>query len=71
MTPEQKAAFIIAQASMMEVEKMVMIAEDRERERHGNSPANGPTQWAEFRDKWEAILGYNAVLYFFNREFDY
>ena len=65
MTPEQKAAFINAQIALMNAEKEIMLSENYERERKGHAPAYGPEQWQAFYDKWEAILGYNAVTKFF------
>ena len=61
-TPSEKAAFIIAQTQMMIAERDVMIAENIERERQGFSPANGPAQWEEMRQRWEPVLGYNALV---------
>lgn len=65
MTPEQKAAFINAQTQMMIAEREIMTAENIERDRKGYAPANGPDQWADFYNKWEPILGYNALINFF------
>lgn len=65
MTPEQKAAFISAQTQMMIAEREVMTAENIERERQCHAPANGPDQWKSFRLKWEPVLGYNALISFF------
>ena len=64
-TPTEKAAFIAAQTQMMIAERYVMIAENIERERQGQSPANGPEQWEEMRQRWENVLGYNALIAFF------
>jgi hypothetical protein len=65
MTPEQKAAFILAQTQMMVAERDVMIAENIEREQQGMAPANGPAEWEKMRKNWESTLGYNALLEFF------
>ncbi len=62
MSPEQSAAFVFAQASMMNIEAEEMRAENAEREQRGASPAYGSTQWALFRERWEPVLGYNAIL---------
>jgi hypothetical protein len=64
-TPYEKAAFIAAQTQMMIAERDVMIAENTERERQGHAPANGPEQWEEMRQRWEHVLGYNALIAFF------
>ena len=65
MTPEQKAAFVIAQTQMMVNEREIMIAGNEERRLHGLSPAHGPDQWEDFLQKWEPVLGYNALIGFF------
>ena len=62
MTSAQSAAFIAAQTQMMRAEEQIMLAENEDRFRRGFAPANGPDQWLEFRDKWEPVLGYNAIL---------
>lgn len=64
-TPEEKAAFINAQTQMMIIERETMIAENVEREKQGFSLANGPEQWEAMRQRWEPILGYNALISFF------
>ena len=64
-TPAEKAAFITAQAQMMIAERDVMIAENIERERQCLAPAHGPEQWEEMRQRWESVLGYNALIAFF------
>ena len=64
-TPAEKAAFIAAQTQMMIVEREIMIAENIEREQQGLSPANGPDQWDAMRQRWEPVLGYNALIAFF------
>ena len=68
MTSAEKAAFIAAQTQMMIAERDVMIAENEDRIRGGWAPAHGPLQFQEFRLKWEAVLGYNPLMAFFNRE---
>ena len=65
MTEEQKAAFINAQTQMMVTERDIMNAENIERRNQGYAEANGPEQWAALRDKWEPVLGYNALIAFF------
>lgn len=64
-TPEERAAFIAAQTQMMIAERDVMTAENIERERQCLAPANGPEQWEEMRQRWEHVLGYNALIAFF------
>jgi hypothetical protein len=53
----------------MIAERDVMVAENIEREQKGLAPANGPEQWEEMRKRWEPVLGYNALIVFFNNEF--
>jgi hypothetical protein len=65
MTPEQKAVFINAQIQMMVVEKTIMDTENVARERAGEAPAYGPKQFEELQAKWEPVLGYNALISFF------
>ncbi len=47
-----------------------MLAENVERARGGWAPANGPEQWIAFHDKWENVLGYNAVISLFHNTND-
>lgn len=65
MTANEKAAFITAQTQMMINERCFLEAENLERSRKGEAPANGPAQWAAFLAQWEPILGYNALIAFF------
>lgn len=65
MTAEQRAAFINAQTAMMRVEQALMEAQNIDRERQCLSPKNGPGQWQDFFEKWECVLGYNALIAFF------
>lgn len=64
-TPQEKSAFINAQTQMMIAERDVMHAENQERAFHGESPAYGSSEWEAFRQRWEAVLGYNALIQFF------
>jgi hypothetical protein len=70
MTAAQSAAFITAQTEMMRAEREIMLAENVERARGGWAPANGPEQWIAFHDKWENVLGYNAVISLFHNTND-
>lgn len=65
MTPEQRAAYINAQSVMMTAEMKILEAENKERENKGLSLANGPEEWLAFFNKWEAVLGHNAIIKFF------
>jgi hypothetical protein len=65
MTPEQQAAFINAQTQMMVTERIIMEAENKERELQGLSPAHGSKQFADFEARWKSVLGYNELIMFF------
>lgn len=65
MSPNEKAAFIVAQVQMMIAERDVMIAENVERAQQGFAPAHGPDEWEKMRQRWEPIFGYNSLLIFF------
>jgi hypothetical protein len=62
MDQNAKTAFIIAQTAMMNAEMQLMIAENEERKRNGQALAYGENQWAALINKWEPILGYNALI---------
>lgn len=66
MSPEQRAAFVNSQVSMMQAEMQVMLAENRERGENNLAPAYGSEQWENFKDSWANTLGHNAVIEFFN-----
>jgi len=66
MSPEQSAAYINAQTHMMINEREIMYAENKEREFNNFSPAYGSEEWSKFYDRWNAELGANAVISFFN-----
>lgn len=64
-TPEEKAAFIKAQSIMMEAELQMMLAENKKRERNGYALAYAEQEFSNFINKWESVLGYNALCAFF------
>lgn len=66
MTSEQKAAFINAQVALCNAELEEMKATNSSRLRDGMAPAYGEFQFEQFQNRWEAILGYNALIKFFN-----
>ena len=66
MTPEQKAAYIYAQATLMNAERMMMEQENAERLRDGYTVAYGVEQMGDWHKEWESVLGCNALLQFFN-----
>jgi hypothetical protein len=65
MTPEQKAAFINAQSVMMYCELQEMIAANKEREQRGHSLAYPEDTFANLYASYNHVLGYNAVVKFF------
>lgn len=65
MTPEQKAAFITAQAALFNAEIASMTAENMQRAALGHSMAYGAEQFEEVIRKYEGVLGHNAVITFF------
>ena len=67
MTPEQRAAFINAQTCMMQAELAMMAAENTERDRNGYSLAYSGAEFSAFLARWEPVLGYNAVISFFQQ----
>ena len=67
MTPEQAAAFINAQTTIANIQLQGMLAENTHRERCGESPAYGNSQFLELEKEWEPILGYNAITYLFQQ----
>ena len=64
MDEAYKAAFIAAQTQMMIAERMIMEAENAERDQRGLALAHGPEQWNEFHDSWASVLGYSALIEF-------
>lgn len=62
MTPDQKSAYINAQAALLNAEIAMMQAENTHRELCGNSIAYGGDEFQKVIDKYEFILGHNAVI---------
>lgn len=65
MTPNQAAAFVIAQAAMMNARIAGMVAENQCRERRGDSPAFGEAEFAAVEQEYGGTLGHNAVIEIF------
>ena len=65
MTSEQKAAFINAQAALLNARVASMQSQNTERERNGCAHAYGEQQWDALLSEFEPILGHNAVIEFF------
>jgi len=65
MTPEQRAAFIMAQTAMLQAELALMQAANKEREMNGYSIAYGEEQFGDLLRKYEPVLGLSSVIEFF------
>lgn len=65
MTPEQKAAFINTQSVMMLCEIQGMNAENQQRAILGESVAYWEDSFQDVSQKYNGILGYNAIIDFF------
>jgi len=63
MTPEQKAAFIMAQAAMLSAEIAGMVAENQARSHRGESPAYTQIAFQEAESRY-SILSWNGALEF-------
>lgn len=57
-----KAAFIAAQTALMEVELQGMLAENQHRMNCGNSIAFGEEAFIELKNRFEPVIGYNAIV---------
>lgn len=63
MTPEQKAAFVIAQAACAMAELAAMLATNAAHA--GSYKPNGPKEFVELTDRF--LIGHNAVIEFFRQ----
>lgn len=59
-----KAAFIYAQTTLMNAELQGMIAENQYNLNCGNSIAYREDAFIKLREKYESIIGYNAIIEF-------
>lgn len=66
MTPEQKAAFVNAQAALLNAEIAGMQAENQHRLSRGETIAYGEDGFHEAFKRYEGVLGHNAVISFFH-----
>ncbi len=62
MTPEERAAFIIAQAACLNAEVAGMLAENQHRMNCGNSIAYGEEAFQDVIDK--SVCNHNAAISF-------
>ena len=65
MTPEQKAAFVVAQAALFNARVAGMVAENQYRTSRGLMVAYGEDAFASLEREFSAVLGHNAVVLFF------
>ncbi len=66
MEPDQKAAFILSQVAMLNLELEMMKAANAEREHHGHALAYSEAEFADLFKRFEPVLGHNAVLGLFH-----
>ena len=65
MTPEQKAAFIVAQAAMLNSLIAGMQAENAMRSHRGETPAYVEEDFFRLHQEYASVIGHNAVLEYF------
>lgn len=66
MTDEQKAAYVNAQAALLNAEVAMYQAENMMREHHGHTIAYGEEAFHELFEKYDSVLGHNAVMGLFH-----
>jgi len=71
MTHAQAAAFIQAQTVLAQIELQGMVAQNAHNEGINHLPAFKQADFEELRDKWEHVLGYNAVTLLYHNCYDY
>ena len=64
MEPVERAAFLIAQAAMLNAEVARMQAENQHRMNCGNSIAYADAEFQAVIGSYESTLGYNGALLF-------
>jgi hypothetical protein len=62
MNQEARAAFIIAQAAMLNAEIAMMQAANQERQEQGKSIAYGEKQFHDTFTEYQYTIGYNSAL---------
>lgn len=65
LSPEQKAAFINSQVAMFNAEIARMVADNQVSVSYGVVCKYGAEEFNEVFDRYEPIIGHNAVLMFF------
>jgi hypothetical protein len=66
MTDEQKAAFVNAQAAMLNAKVAAMTAENQHRLSLGQSVAFGETEFHDTIQEYECVIGHNACIELFH-----
>lgn len=66
MTPEQKAAWVMAQAAMLNAEIAAMEADNLKSASNGEAVVYGAREFRGVIDKYEGTLGWNAVIGLFH-----
>ncbi len=64
-TPEQRAAYINSQVAMFNAEIARMVADNQLSVACGTSPPYGERQFTEVIERYEPVIGHNAVIMFF------
>ena len=67
MTPEQKAAYLVAQIGLMTDELEKMLADSRKCDKLGLPHTYTTADWKDFNTRWVGIIGPEAVLEFFKQ----
>lgn len=70
MNRNQAAAYIAAQNTLAAMELAGMVSENQHAMMCGNSPPYGEKQFDDLRQKWECVLGPNAVIAFYQQHTD-
>lgn len=65
MTPEQKAAYVVAQAALLNAELAMAQADNKMREMQGYAPAYDGVAFADMLRRYEATIGHNAIMELF------
>jgi len=65
MNNNMAAAYIMAQASMLNARIAMMKAANTERERAGMAPAYGEEAFSSLIEEYDTVLSHNSVVEFF------
>ena len=67
MTEAQSAAYVMAQAALLNARIAGMAAENMQRAHLGQSMAYGEDAFAAVAREYQSVLGHNAVLWLFQQ----